>query len=220
MREKDIHNLIEQQDPESKQRIWEKISAQIDVTPATSPKPVPKKKIGMWSAIAAVLVCIVTLSIVLPITLRGEDEPSFRYCETTQYTTAEFNQTLKEYSLSHDNKLRYIDWYNIAEEINVVYGHMIGDTNDIVFIKEYIFNGETGEEVILFVTDNKTRVEGFESRYAGHDELIVKSVTVRYGHSATRFLAMFEYDNYIYYMQLDTTDGLERFTNIIEDMLK
>lgn len=220
MREKDIHNLIEQQDDEAKQRIWQKISSQIDVTPAPCQKTVTKKKIGLLSALAVALVCLVTLSIVLPLVLR-DNEPQIRYCDESQYTTESFSQTLKEYSLSHNNVLRYVDWYENADQVITSYGYNKEDKNDILFFKEKIVNSETGEVLFLSVTDSKTQVDIFDAFLIDYMEILINDVVVRYDiANLTQCSAMFEYENHMYYMQLHTADGLARLTEVIKGMLK
>lgn len=220
MRENDIHNLIEQQDPERKQRVWEKICSQVDLPAARQSTPAPKKRTFKWAALAVALVCVVTLSIVLPLALR-DNGPQDRYCDMTQYTTETLSQTLKEYSLSHNNSLLYVDWYDCAEELNTEYAYVIGDKGDVVFIQEYLVNSETGEGLLVALTDNRTRVDIFEEFYNSVDSTSsVNVVTVKWHNTFKDTFAMFEYQKHIYYLQLDVADGQERLTEIIEGMFK
>ena len=222
MREKDVHNLIEQQDPEAKQRLWEKISAQLDLAPQpeaqTKAQVKPKLKGWHWTTIAVALVCIVTLSIVLPLTLKDNGT---RYCDSTQYTTDILGQTLREYSLAHNSKYLYVDWYNNAEEIVTKYGYINDKNDDIVFFEEFIINGDTGDTITLSITDKNTKVDRFNSFYEESEELVINGVTVKWrDNNKAETLATFEYNGYIYYLQLNVGEAKDQITEIIEGMLK
>lgn len=218
MRKKDIHSLIEQQNPEVKQEIWEKICSQIDTSELQPKKAATTKpKRWKWAAVALAVVCVVTLSIVLPIVLQDE---GLRYCDFEQYVIEELGQTLEKYSFEHDSKLLYVDWYTNAEEVTTSYAHIIDNRNDIVFFKETILNGETGEEIILYITDNRTRVDLFEQFENLNEQSATKGVVVNWqSFNHTDFLTKFEYKGYIYYLELDDSSQ-DRLTEIITDMLK
>lgn len=220
MRENDIHNLIEQQDPERKQRVWEKICSQVDLPAARQSTPAPKKRTFKLAALAVALVCVVTLSIVLPLALR-DNGPQDRYCDMTQYTVENMNQTLKEYSLAHNNNLLYVDWYDISEETSTRYAHMNENKDDVVFWEETLLNGETGEYLTFSVTKSKTRVDILEEFYNSVESTSsVNVVTVKWHNTFKDTFAMFEYQKRIYYLKLDVADGQERLMEIIEGLFK
>lgn len=226
MRERDVHNLIEQQNPEAKRRIWERISSQLDLTPAEpQPKKPVKKKRWSWAFIAMAVVCVVTLSIVLPITLRGNDdvvdEPQIRFCDSNSYTVDSLGQTLKEYSSEHNKNFLYVDWYDISEETTTRYAFITEDKTDIVFWEEMFINGETGEELTISITDNKTKVDKFEEFEKKYNEIEVNKIKVKLKTNNTQSsMASFEYNNYNYYLNIEFGDGQERMVEIIESMLK
>ena len=220
MREGDIHKLIEQQEPEAKQRIWEKIVSQVDLTsaPSVSNKPVYKRKIGLWTAFAVALVCIVTLSVVLPLTINSNEGD--RYADFNNYTIEPLGESFKEYFAEHNLDILYLDWYGVAEEVISEYGHINGNKSDVVFFKERIANAETGDVVFLYVTDNKTRVDIFKTHYLAKDNFTVNGVKVSWSiFNGKAIYAMFEYNNYVYYLQIDSLSQ-ELLTDIIKTMLK
>ena len=219
MRERDIHNLIEQQETEKKQRIWEKVCAQVDMTPTQPVKMVSRKKPVKWALIAMAIVCVVTLSIVLPLTLT-DNEPSVRFCDVTQYTVEELSKPLKEYIAENNYKFLYVDWYENADEVITKCGYNKSDRNDIFFFTENLINGETGESLSFSVTDNKTRVDAFEKYYDGFQVINVQGIEVNYIGERLRSRATFEYNNYNYYLEIDVGEAQERLTEIIQDMLK
>ncbi len=219
MREKDVHKLIEQQDSELKQRILSKVRSQTDVEPVARQKTTAKRITWKWATVCIALVCIVTLSVVLPLTLKGE---AVRYCDVTQYVTEDLGQTVKEYSVSHNKNLLYVDWYDIAETVATVYGYNKKDKADIIYITETIVNGETGEQISLSLTDSKTRVDLFNRFYENPLTVIgnVNDTNVRWIVNYDNTLAMFEYQKHTYYLQTDAQNGKESLTAIIENMLK
>lgn len=217
MKERDVHKLIEQQNPEAKQRVLERIHARLGIPEAPKRKPVKHLNAGHWAAIAVALVCIVTLSVVLPLTLRDDGS---RYCSDENYTSESLGQTLKEYSSEHNKNLLYVDWYGTADEITTKCGRLNANREDIVFIEEMIINSETGEALTLAVTDNKTRVDKFELYYMGGEKIYINNISVKQIVTSQQVtLATFEYQGYVYYLQLDG-GGQERLTEIIQDMLK
>lgn len=220
MKDIDVHRLIEQQEPEAKERMWQRIKAELNLPDAPQPAPVSAKpkQWKKWTAIAAALVCVITLSIVLPLTLGGE---KVRYCTATQYVVKDLGQTLKDYSAAHDNNLLYVDWYDVAEDSTAEYGHITDNENDIVFFKEWFINGETGEELTLSSTDNKTRVDIFNTFYedSGNADTNIKGNIMHWRVSEMRTLATFQYNKNIYYLELNVGNAQERLTEIIEGML-
>lgn len=218
MKDIDVHRLIEQQEPEAKERMWQRIKAELNLPDAPQPAPVSvkPKQWKKWTAIAAALVCVITLSIVLPLTLGGE---KIRYCDYQQYTTENLEQNLGDYFLSNNKKLLYVDWYDFAEETQTIYGHINGNKNDVVFYSETILNGETGELLTLYVTDNKTRVDILENFYLDNSSFNVKNIVVKGIFNRLLSRVVFEYEKNIYYLEIDVGNAQERLTEIIEGML-
>lgn len=219
MKDYEIHKLIEQQNPEEKERLWQRIKAELDL-PDSPPAPAPvaaKPKVWRrWTAIAAALVCVITLSIVLPLTLGGEKE---RYCDFEHYTTASLEQNLGDYFSSNNKDLLSVDWYDIAEEVKTEYGHINEDPNDVVFFKETIVNIETGEILMLYITDNRTRVDVLEIYHTDNNTTSVCNVSVKYSSDDLYTRAMFEYNKNVYYLNIDVGNAQARLTEIIESML-
>ena len=218
MKDIDVHRLIEQQEPEAKERMWQRIKAELNLPDAPQPAPVvaKPKQWKKWTAIAAALVCVITLSIVLPLTLGGE---KVRFCDSKQYTTESLEQNLGDYFSSNNKNLLYVDWYDSAEEIKTRYGHINGNANDVVFYSETIINGETGESLTVYITDNKTRVDILENHYSDNNEFVVKNIEVKGAFDRLLSRVMFEYNKNIYYLEIDVGDAQERLTEIIENML-
>ena len=198
--------------------MWQRIKAELNLPDAPQPAPVvaKPKQWKKWTAIAAALVCVITLSIVLPLTLGGE---KVRFYDSKQYTTESLEQNLGDYFSSNNKKLLYVDWYGSAEEIKTRYGHINGNANDVVFYSETIINGETGETLTVYITDNKTRVDILDNYYVDTQEFNVNNISVQYKSNRLISRAMFEYNSNNYYLEIDIEDAQERLTEIIENML-
>lgn len=236
MKEKDIHVLIEQEDLEAKQRIMDRVHARVDVAAvlkaqaastdgkvaSSDVKPADVKtfttsKVLKWALAVFAAVVVITLSVVLPLTLKGG---GVRYCSADQYTVVKTEQTLREYSLTHNNAILFANWYDVSEATSTLVGHINDDESDIVFFEESILNGETGAELILSVTDNKTYVDKFDKYYVEPKELNINNLLVKYRETKDdQIFAFFEYNNYIYYLNLNSGNGLEEITEIIQGML-
>lgn len=230
MREIDIHKLIEQQEPEAKQRIWEKISSQVDLTSdaRASKKSAVNRKFCMWTALATVLVCIVTLSIVLPLTLGGGNDDNYadvgnddpRYSDTGDYLGEPLGQTLKEYSEEHNLNLLYIDRHEAADEVTTEYGYHKSNKDKILYLRERITNGETNNRIILYVTDTETKLDIFESHYGANESFVVGNTTILWNIVNVEYIyAMFEHGDYTYYLRINNT-SVDFLTETVESMLK
>lgn len=229
MREKDVHNLIEKQNPDAKQQLWDYLQAQIDE--ATLPRKqvveAKPKRNWKWAFVAVAILCVVTLSIVLPIVLR-DDGPSggggdgIRYCTVEQYETAKFGQTIAAYSVSHNKGFLYVDWYDGADEITTVCGYNKKNASDVFYISERIVNGETGEAITVSVTDNKTRVDIFDDYFSECIQCVmIDDIAVNCPfNTLDKTIAMFEYQNNIYYLEYEEGNSLGRLLEIIQDMLE
>lgn len=219
MREKDIHKLIEEPTPE-KERILQRIRSQIPQTEETKATAKPAVKGWKIAAVTMVLLCVITLSIVLPLTLGPKDNGD-RYCTDAEYNDEPLQQTLKEYSATNKLMLLCIDWYDNADEILTSRGFIKDNHEDTVYLQESIINSETGEMVTLSITDNKTRVDKFNAFDTCINDFTVKNHAVKWGNlNSDNTLATFEHNDYTYYLSIDMQNGQERLKEIIADMLK
>ena len=218
MREKDVHNLIEQQDIEAKQRVYDNIMSQVSF-PESTAKAKPRRT--KWFALASVLVCLVVLAIVLPLTLQGgtEDE-GVRFCDPSMYEVLPMSQTLKQYSQTHGGDILYVDWYDITEdEVLTRYALNVDNLDDIIYLSEIIINDE-GYEVTLYVADTQTVVDLFADFQNNPNELNVGGIMVKWqsdGILSTR--VTFTYKNYNYYLSINAVYDSEQISSLVAGML-
>lgn len=215
MREYDVHKLIEQQDPEAKKRIWAKIESQVDLTSSQQAKPQVKRSPFKWAVVAVALIVVVTLAIALPLTVGNN---GVRFCVKGDYEVVEMEQTLKEYKAEHNSEFLYVDLYGESKIISTSYSNSKKNKNDIIYFKETFTT--TKENLNFWITDNKTQVDILKDFIEAHTVVDIQNIDVKFAEETNGAKASFEYNNYVYYLQLSSDNAQERLTQIIEDMLK
>ncbi len=221
MKEKDIHNLIEQQEPEKKQaafkRIQERLNiAEVPAVQTAKPKKSVKKRAFAWSAVMAVALC---LAIVLPITLTGTPDVKDRYCVAGDYETYPTEFNIEQYASNINQKILFVDWYDIAEECLTDLFVNVNDHDDMIYLREKLVSGETGEIVDLYITDKRTKVD-ILSRWDScttvkqlEDTEVLLDVTFQ------SLFATFKYGDFVYYLEFINVENESRALEIIASML-
>lgn len=220
MKEQDVHKLIEQQDPEHKQELLEKIKLRIatEVVPEqaeSAPAPASRRKNRLTVIFASVLTaCLLCLAIVLPVTL---SKPSNRYCAAGDYAEEVLTYNIKEYANRTNKALLYINMYDTADEVVTALNYNVKNHDDMIYLNEMLINGQTGEIITLYVTDNRTTVDVLNVWNICKTEININGVKVKINFSQSS-LAKFEYNGYCYYIQIDNVTDSSRITQIVELM--
>lgn len=221
MKEKDIHNLIEQQEPGKKQaafkRIQERLNiAEVPAVQTAKPKKSVKKRAFAWSAVMAVALC---LAIVLPITLTRTPDVKDIYCVAGDYEIVSTEFNVKQYASSISKKILFVDWYDIAEECLTDLFVNVNDHDDMIYLREKLVSGETGEIVDLFITDNHTTVDVLSLWKNCNTDCNVGAVNVKTFLMLNGYLATFKYGDFVYYLEFINVDSESRALEIIANML-
>ncbi len=224
MKEIDIHRWIEQQDKEKKDALYEKLQSKLDLAPRQETMQVaqqPKKKSRVLILASAACLCIVCVAIMLPFLLKSKTDntPRDRYCEQKDYVMVSSDKTIKEYAIFANKQMLYIDWYALAEDITTNLYVSVNDPNDMIFIKETLVNGETGDTVSLFITDIYTKVDTlawFED--ACINTYDTHNITVQWAYGKQSSSAMFSYKDFRYYIELRDPIDENAIKEIIEGM--
>lgn len=207
MKEEEFHKTIEEQNPDHKKILFEKICSRIDIE--SQPKTEKRRKIFSlkWVCIAAASICLLCVAIILPLALQNNDDvpadPN-RYCSQEDYVYSLVDYTIKDYGLTHGKDIKFFDWYDFADDFQTSVYLNKNDKNDLICIEESIVNGETGDIVTLFVTDNRTKVD-FLEWYTDSCKRTqeINGVTIMWEITTSYALAKFEYFGFRYYIQLD-----------------
>lgn len=226
MNERKFHKLIEKQNTEEKRAVWQKIQAELEPYRKSEKKPffVRYKK---W--VVTFAACFVCLAIVIPISLRyialnkkvessTEDQP--RYCTSDEYEIKTYEKTLKEFSLSTNQMILYLDWYsnNIGLESNI---YTDKETGEILCFKEWIVNGETGDDVTISVSSKDIIMDFIDENSKLLDNVqIINEVKINWRMSNIEASAYFEYSNYCYYLYFYFPMSEQTIFDIVQQMLE
>lgn len=229
MKEKELHRRIEEQDPEIKRAIYEQLREDliaahkegVAAMEKSQPQPQPRVRRRWLFAVVPACICVVLLAVMLPLLLKDKDNDSgVRYLYKNEYTTEVVSYTVHDYAVEHNLSLLYLDWYAVAEPVETKVHINLHDTTDLVFLEEKIINGETGDVVILYVTEKMTRTEILEMFWTFCTyEKEVKNISVKWGGDSLKSRAMFEYNGYRYYLELADPLTEDSIFEIIEEML-
>lgn len=216
--ERKFYNLIKNQNREEKDKLWEEIEKELGNENISI--VVPKKKkfpMGRFVAIASSCVLVATVAAVtIPRFLPPKDDT--RYRTQADYEKFSTDMTLKEYAQEIGKELLYFDWYDSAELIKD-YIYQLKDTSEIICFEEDILNGETGQLIKFCVVDNKTKMDMLESFYTRCEKTSqVKNIQVKWISSLKESNAYFEYNEYNYYLTVDSPETSETILELIDTL--
>ena len=207
-KEDKIHEWIESQNSERKQRHLEKLQTELGIQ-TEIPQPKLRKRFFTRKLVAicssAAVTIVITLSLVLYFTVfhpNPTPTEKSRYCTQEDYTVSKTTMTLKEYGEQEEKNLLYFDWYDSADEI-VSSIYALNDTAEIIAFEEEIVNGNTGNIARLGVTDNHTEIEEF-TPYKNNCKRQTKidTVTVFWEYNRSDGQMYWEYEGYKYYLTI------------------
>lgn len=227
MSRKDIHQIIEEKNPEGKAALREKVKERLNLTvetEQTQEKPARslfKKRYRIFASVSAAL-AVACLAIVLPIVLNRDSGtgPTERYCHAADCVKTEVDYSVKEYSERNNLSLLYIDWYDVADELETLLYVNIDNDSDVVYIQERIVNSETGSMVILYITDLYTKVDIFEDMGVICDNIdTIDNITVHWIFQKSKGMAYFEYSNRKYFIDLRYPMAEDSVLELVESMI-
>ena len=222
-----VHKTLEAKNPKRKAALDNRIKKELNISDDSSSEKteIPFKKpfyktYRFFAGISTALVAV-CLAIVLPMTLnKGEDGPTIHYRNAEDCLESQIEYSLKEYSERNNVSYLYIDWYNIAEEIQTKLYFSMDNPDDLIYIQEMLVNGETGSIVFLSITDKYTRLdilEAFEDVCI--TENVVEGIIVKSGSFGKVDKAYFEYGNYRYFIELSYPLSDDYILEVIEGMI-
>lgn len=219
MRKRDIDYVIENQDRDEKQALYEKLKQRLNL-PDSQPKSSRKRLSMPWKiSLASILVLVVCLAITLPIVLKDGSELD-RYCSSADCIEIELECTLKDYAEQTGRPLLYVHWYDVSEDTQTFLYTNINNANDMVYMQEMFMNSETGDIVCLFLSDSHTRVDALDIYHNNcTNKFNVKNVSINWCDATTESLAFFEYQGYRYYIEILEGNREDLIRDIVEGML-
>lgn len=124
-----------------------------------------------------------------------------RYCDATQYEKIATVMTLKEYAGQIEKPLLYFDWYNATDYLlDSIY--QLKDSKEIICFLEEMVDVNTGYQVCLLVTDDKTQMDILDVTGKEIQETRIKAIEVQLHFENRQQSAYFKYQGYRYCLQL------------------
>lgn len=225
MKEKDLHKLIEQQDPKAKAKAWEDTESrlsnsftQTDELPNasnTKTKLFSRKFVFIFLSCAiALIVAVVVMIVFIP----KNSRPKLRYCKQEDFEVVISDKTIKEYSAQFNNELLYLDWYGDTEFYNS-YVLKLNVSGEIICYEETVLDNETGYMITYYITDENTEIDIFDKYKSLDGHSLIKQVSINYN-CHEECLATFAYGKYNYYVDIPECSSYDVLLNVIEQMIK
>ena len=219
-KKRSIHELIEEQEPEAKQRMWEEVRQRIAQEDILGEDISTRKKFSWkkFATIAASFVLVLGISLFSVFYFMPQEELKSRYCTQDDYTMQPVEETIKQHSKSLQKNWLYLDWYEYAESvINVAY--YLNDTGEEICYYEEILNGETGDFVKIYITDNRTDIDVLERiKEVCINSKEISEQIIKYNSLLMKACAFFEYQGYRYYLELSQPMTETAILDIVEEL--
>lgn len=224
MKDIDIDNIIESVNCEKKEEMRAQLHSRLKLSQAEDPQTKKTRRFfGVKAAVfGAVGICAVCLAIVLPIALRNKSSntPDRYYYTESEFSSDDLGCTIKEYAEQTGKNILYLDWYETGGAY-VTEKHFLKDNkNDIIYITEEVYNGETGDQVYLAVTEKKNYVDTLDHiQNLCPNKYEYNNINIDWSYNEVSSKACFEYNGYKYYVRLFEPAGEEAILDIVKDML-
>ena len=223
-----VHKLIETKNPKRKAALDNRIKKELNISddednsgkPEISFKKPFYKTYRFFAGISTALVAV-CLAIVLPIVLNKEEEvPSIHYRNADECVEIRIDYSIKEYAERNNESYLYIDWYDLAEDMQTKLYVSEDNPDELIYIQEMIANEETGSVAVLYITDLYTRIDVLDSFW---DDCTSKSevskIKVNWWSNDIISKGYFEYGNYRYFIELTYPLSGDYILELIEEML-
>lgn len=208
-KERKFHELIEQQNQEEKNRVWQKICEKDSESEKQEKNSVISKTCAFswkkWGAVAASSLAIVILGVfsVVKFFPLGEETPdnSGRYFTNQSYETVDTSMNIQGYAQQIGKNLLYFDWYVETDYCeNQIW--QLKDTQEIICIQEEIVDFNTGCMVSIFVIEEDIILDAFSSDEMTEQETNIDGIKVQWQFDNDLSWANFKYEDYRYYLRI------------------
>ncbi len=225
-KENDFNGLIEKQDEETKKRTFEKLQVKLAENDKDFSQPnqnVLVKK-TFWQKRNIVIIGMVFLLLVVGVVLfvllhknNNTDNFKFRYCTASDYHIEDSEQTIKQYA--EDNKLDilFFDSDN-GYEILLSQQYKLNASNEIICLYEELVDYDNF--IIIYITDNLTEIELLKNHSTlCKNDTLIKDLNMVYGFDDVNTYAKFEYNNYVYYIQVFENTDTDYVLNLVAELI-
>lgn len=239
-KERKIHEWIEAQDREEKDRVWAKIKKAEEERlaakraaealaqqeqPKTEYKPVMKpfpwkRWVAVATSCAVVVGCTLVAAQFMPWDIGTSNSSSSggRYFNTQSYDSIETNITLKEYAQEIGVNLLYFDWYEETDYIRD-YVWQVKDTQETICFQEEIVDINTGSAVNIHVVEKNISIDSFSTDENADKETTINNVQIYWECNIEDAYANFVYEDYRYYLRVKDPYQETYILDLIEELL-
>lgn len=235
--DKDFRKLIESQDEEQKELLWNKIqvrmSAEEDkvntendggVLILSKSKDFINRKIILITSICLLIVAGLILGLCLGLNRNGlddviDDSPNEnRYCVVGEYYSVNTVISIKQYALENNKDLLYFDIYDEIEYYDDIQ-YKLNDTNEVICLYEELYDTNFAF-INVFITDNRTDLDAVQAVSEGCIQTTeINSVKVDWGAEFSFGYAKFEYNGYRYYLCVEYEQAEDYVLHLVQELL-
>lgn len=227
MKEKNIHDLIEQGNKEQKNKSWEVLEENLNLNEIDGEQHNgrntlsinrSKKFIICTATASAILLALILFLILFDFDKSGDD---FRFYSESEYSQTITDITVKEYSEQNDLGLLYFNWYDETYFLeDIIY--ILSETNEIICYHETIFDNDL-ENLISFYIISKDVELDFLSAFENVCNLSYESssgINVLWGGDNESVYALFEHKKFKYYLNIEQIgDDIEGILHYVEVLI-
>ncbi|MDE7164413.1 MAG: hypothetical protein K2O04_03215 [Clostridiales bacterium] len=225
MKDKRIDNAIESINSDRKKEMRAQLHSRVDIPQQEQAQTKSMRRVFNAKTVVfgALGICAVCLAIILPITLSGTtSQPSggrYNYV-ASELLHDDLGCTLKEYVEQTDKNILYIDWYDVADDCLTEKYFLPDNENNIIYIREDLYHGETGDHVALAVIARDNSVDWLDSNREGLvQNYVCNNTRVYWGYEVSLARAYFEYNGYNYNILLYEPMTEDAILDIVKEML-
>lgn len=165
------------------------------------------------------------LAIVLPVVLVGNNtiipnEPINRYCNLSEYSYVQVQDTIKEYNESNNAEYNYFNWYDVSEGVTSF--HYIDNlNNEVLGVSESMYNLELDLMIELRATPKNIYLEDLENtRSTLKNEKQYEDSTIYWKLNYTDIIGVIEHNDYRYFVTLFYSNDENQLFTLIEELLQ
>ena len=225
-KERKFHELIEQQNQEEKNRVWQKICKKDSESEKQDKNSVILKTHAFywkkWGAVAASSLAIVILGVfsVVKFFPLGEDTPdnSGRYFTNQSYEMLDTSINIKSYAQQIGKDLLYFDWYTETDYCKNQ-EWKLNDTGEIICYSEEMVDVNTGCITYLFVLETDIKLDAFSSDEMTEQATNINAVKIQWQFDNDRAWANFEYEDYRYYLRVFESIDENYILDLVKELL-
>lgn len=227
MKDDKFWKIIEEQNPERKEKNWEKLKTVLQSEENENNVILVKTRRIKWSykriasvCASAVLLLGICTSVGVYIKRQNDGEAGkSRFCTQDQYGLSISEMNLKEYASFINKELLYFDWYDNCEYL-ADYTYVLLDTEETLGFREEMQHAETLDFITLSVTDNKTKLEEFDLyEIVCENEEIVNDVKIIWTFSSEYGYMKWEYKGFQYYLEIEEPADSETMIRLVRELL-